>query len=78
MLADQKTLTTILTYHVIPSKLSPTELAGTHKTLEGGEVTVAGSGADFTVNGDSAVVCGNVQTSNATVYIVDTVLMPTS
>jgi uncharacterized surface protein with fasciclin (FAS1) repeats len=30
------------------------------------------------VNGNSAVVCGNVQTSNATVYIVDTVLMPNS
>ena len=33
---------------------------------------------NFTVNGNSAVVCGNVQTSNATVYIIDTVLMPTS
>jgi uncharacterized surface protein with fasciclin (FAS1) repeats len=30
------------------------------------------------VNGNSAVVCGNVQTSNATVYIIDTVLMPKS
>ena len=36
--------------------------------LEGGEVTVAGSGTNFTVNGES-VVCGNVQTSNVTVYI---------
>ena len=38
--------------------------------LEGGEVTVAGSGTNFTVNGES-VVCGNVQTSNVTVYMVD-------
>jgi Fasciclin domain len=45
--------------------------------LEGSEVTVAGSGTNFTVNGES-VVCGNVQTSNVTVYIVDTVLMPQS
>jgi uncharacterized surface protein with fasciclin (FAS1) repeats len=78
VLADQATLTKILTYHVVPGRLTPEQLAGTHKTLEGGEVTVAGSGTDFTVNGNSAVVCGNVQTSNATVYIVDTVLMPTS
>ena len=78
VLADQATLTKILTYHVVPGRLTPAQLAGTHKTLEGGEVTVAGSGTDFTVNGNSAVVCGNVQTSNATVYIVDTVLMPTS
>jgi uncharacterized surface protein with fasciclin (FAS1) repeats len=78
VLADQATLTKILTYHVVPGRLTPTQLAGTHKTLEGGEVTVAGSGTNFTVNGNSTVVCGNVQTSNATVYIVDTVLMPKS
>jgi uncharacterized surface protein with fasciclin (FAS1) repeats len=78
VLADKATLTKILTYHVVPGRLMPAQLAGTHKTLEGGEVTVAGSGTNFTVNGNSAVVCGNVQTSNATVYIVDTVLMPTS
>ena len=77
-LADQATLTKILTYHVVPGRLTPAQLAGTHKTLEGGELTVAGSGTNYTVNGNSSVVCGNVQTSNATVYIVDTVLMPNS
>lgn len=35
-----------------------------------------GSGNDYTVNNTSKVVCGNVPTANATVYIVDTVLMP--
>jgi len=78
VLADQATLTKILTYHVVPGRLTPAQLAGTHKTLEGGEITVAGSGTNFTVNGNSAVVCGNVQTSNATVYLVDTVLTPKS
>ena len=77
-LADKATLTKILTYHVVPGRLTPAQLAGTHKTLEGGVLTVAGSGTSYTVNGNSAVVCGNVQTSNATVYIVDTVLMPNS
>lgn len=76
VLADQKMLTDVLTYHVVPQKLAPGQLAGTHKTLQGGEVTVTGSGTQFTVNGTSMVVCGNVQTANATVYIVDTVLMP--
>jgi uncharacterized surface protein with fasciclin (FAS1) repeats len=76
VLADKATLTKILTYHVVPGRLTPAQLAGTHNTLEGGELTVAGSGTSYTVNGNSAVVCGNVQTSNATVYIVDTVLMP--
>ncbi|WP_250001964.1 fasciclin domain-containing protein [Actinoplanes sp. M2I2] len=78
VLADKKTLTSILTYHVVPGKLAPEALAGPHKTLQGGEVTVSGSGEDFKVNGDASVICGNVQTANATVYIIDSVLMPKS
>ena len=78
VLADKAMLTKVLTYHVVPGELAPDQLAGTHKTLEGADLTVAGTGMDFTANGDSKVVCGNVQTSNATVYIVDTVLMPAS
>jgi uncharacterized surface protein with fasciclin (FAS1) repeats len=71
-------LTTVLTYHVVPGRLTPEQLPGMHKTLQGGEVDVTGSGTDFTVNGSSKVVCGNVQTANATVYIVDGVLLPKS
>jgi uncharacterized surface protein with fasciclin (FAS1) repeats len=69
-------LTTVLTYHVVPGKLSPEQLAGTHKTLQGGTVTVKGSGEDFTVGPKAKVACGNVMTANATVYIIDQVLMP--
>lgn len=76
VLADEEALTEILTYHVVPGRLSPDQLAGTHTTLEGEQLTVAGSGTSFTVDGSSSVVCGNVETANATVYIVDTVLMP--
>ena len=68
-------LSTVLTYHVVSGRLSPEMLAGTHKTLQGTTLTVKGSGEDFTVNG-AKVVCGNVQTSNATVYLVDGVLSP--
>ncbi len=76
-LADPKgLLTTVLTYHVIGQRLSPDQLAGTHKSLQGGDVTVTGSGTSFTVNGKAMVVCGNVQTANATVYIIDGVLLP--
>lgn len=81
VLANKAELTKILTYHVVSGRLTPAELAGTHTTLEGGSITVAGSGDSFTVTGGAAsntadVVCGNVQTANATVYIVDSVLMP--
>jgi len=69
-------LTTVLTGHVVSGRLAPDQLAGTHETLGGGTVEVTGSGEDFTVNGSAKVVCGNVQTANATVYLIDGVLLP--
>ena len=82
LLADPKgALTKILTYHVIAGqKLTAQQLAdaGTEKTVNGGSVTIAKAGDTITVDGKSAVVCGNVQTANATVQIIDTVLMPPS
>lgn len=78
-LADPKgLLTTVLTYHVVAGRLTPDMLAGTHTTLQGGTIEIAGSGESFTVNGTAKVVCGNVQTANATVYIIDGVLLPKS
>lgn len=68
-------LTKVLTNHVVQGRLSPDQLAGDHKTLAGTTITVKGSGQNFTV-GDATVVCGNVQTANATVYIIDGVLLP--
>ncbi len=71
-------LTKVLTYHVVSGRLAPDQLAGTHDTLEGSTLKVTGSGEDFTVNGTAKVVCGNVPTANATVYLIDGVLLPTS
>ena len=77
-MADPKgLLTTVLTNHVVEGRLSPDMVAGEHQTLAGTTITVEGSGEDFTV-GDAKVVCGDVQTANATVYIVDGVLLPAS
>jgi uncharacterized surface protein with fasciclin (FAS1) repeats len=76
VLADKKQLTSILTYHVVPGKHAPADLmSGNFKTLQGDMVTTMGSGESYKVN-DANVVCGNVQTANATVYLVDSVLMP--
>jgi uncharacterized surface protein with fasciclin (FAS1) repeats len=71
-------LTTVLTYHVVPGQLTPDQLAGSHKTLQGSTIQVSGSGEDFKVNGNSSVVCGNIKTANATVYLIDQVLLPKS
>jgi uncharacterized surface protein with fasciclin (FAS1) repeats len=72
---DAPLLTSILTYHVVPGQAAPTQIVGTHKTVQGADVTVTGMGNDIKVN-DASVVCGGVQTANATVYMIDTVLMP--
>lgn len=73
---DSATLTKILTYHVVPGQIAPDAIDGTHTTVEGQDVTVAGSGDSITVNGSANVICGGVQTANATVYLIDSVLMP--
>ncbi|MFG2615137.1 fasciclin domain-containing protein [Streptomyces anulatus] len=77
LLADKAQLTKVLTYHVVGEKLTQQQLyKGSFKTLEGGTLTTAGSGDNITVNDTSKIVCGSVPTANATVNIVDTVLMP--
>ncbi|MGH3429117.1 MAG: fasciclin domain-containing protein, partial [Terriglobales bacterium] len=82
-MADPKgALTKVLTYHVIGERLSPKQLAGTHKTRNGANLTITGSDqgdSHFSVGANNATVgCDNIQTANATVYIVDSVLMPPS
>ena len=79
VLANKAELTKILTYHVASGRKSPADLSSgmAIKTLESGDVMPALKNGTYTVNGAN-VVCGNVQTANATVYIIDTVLMPKS
>jgi uncharacterized surface protein with fasciclin (FAS1) repeats len=72
---DSDLLTSILTYHVVPGQLTPEEVVGTQATVQGGSVEVTGSGDELMVN-DANVICGGVMTANATVYLVDTVLLP--
>jgi uncharacterized surface protein with fasciclin (FAS1) repeats len=82
--ADTPRLTQLLTHHVLQGRLTPAQLAGEHTTLAGDRVTVAGSGEQFSVGkeqtftgaGPATVVCGSLQTANATVYVVDQLLKP--
>jgi uncharacterized surface protein with fasciclin (FAS1) repeats len=79
VLADKAELTKILTYHVVGGKVTTGDFSmGTkEKTLEGAKVTLGKMGSTYTVNG-AKVVCGDVTTANATVYIIGSVLMPKS
>jgi len=74
---DSALLTKILTYHVVPGQLSPDQVVGQQTTVEKGMVEVTGSGDALKVNGAN-VICGGVHTANATVYLIDSVLMPKS
>ncbi|MEZ5382104.1 MAG: fasciclin domain-containing protein [Microthrixaceae bacterium] len=78
LLEDPKgDLATILQVHVVDGKMSAEDLidAGTVTSLQGSELTISAEGDTMKVN-DASVACGNVQTSNATVFIIDSVLMP--
>ena len=68
-------LTSILTYHVVPGQILPSDIAGELTTVNGAKVTVTGSGDNIKVN-DATVICGGVHTANATVYLLDTVPPP--
>ncbi len=81
VLKDKELLTSILTLHVVPEQqLDANALvsAGAVPTVNGAEVPLAAEGSSLTVNGQASVICPNVMTANATVHLIDTVLMPSS
>jgi uncharacterized surface protein with fasciclin (FAS1) repeats len=70
-------LVRIVRYNAVTSPLSPSQFAsGAHPvTLQGKTLTLSRSGSVYKVNG-ARVLCGNIKTRNATVYIVSKVLLP--
>ena len=76
VLADKPTLQKILTHHVVEGQLGPDEIVGTHDTLAGDTITIKGDLPALKVN-EASIICGNIPTANATVYVIDTVMMPT-
>jgi len=75
--ADKAYLIKVLRYHLVTGRVTPAQLA-TGKpltTLLGPPVRPAVSGSVYTIN-KAQVVCGNVHTTNAVVYILNKVLIP--
>lgn len=70
-------LAKILKYHVVSGRVTPAELASgmTLKTLEGGALKSSKMGSIYEVN-NAQVLCGNIRTANATVYVINKVLVP--
>lgn len=75
VLANKALLTKILTHHVVAGQLDPMKVVGTQTTLAKDKVTVSGDTSGMTVDG-AHVLCGNIPTANATVYVIDKVLLP--
>jgi transforming growth factor-beta-induced protein len=81
LLADTETLTSVLTYHVLPGEV----YAETVVTLDGEEVeTVNGADVLITVDGDTVmvnsatVIATDVEASNGVIHVIDEVLLPPS
>ena len=73
---NDERLSEVLNYHMVQGKQSLSDLQGaTLTSLQGGQLAVKGSGENLTING-AQIICANVPTSNATVHIIDKVLMP--
>jgi uncharacterized surface protein with fasciclin (FAS1) repeats len=86
---NKKTLTNVLTYHVVPGRLSAKDLmekirAGNGKamlkTVEGEELTFAEKDGRLWIwdakGGSSQVTIRNVMQSNGVIHVIDTVLLP--
>ncbi|ASU78485.1 fasciclin [Actinopolyspora erythraea] len=75
--AKKEQLTGILTYHVVPERMSAEQLgnAGEVETVNGETVPISGNGENVEIDGANVQV-GNVPTANATVFVIDEVLMP--
>ena len=77
LLADKEKLTKVLTYHVVPGKVTAADVAGltSAKTVEGESVEIDTSNG---VRIDGAkVVKADVMASNGVIHVIDRVIMPT-
>jgi uncharacterized surface protein with fasciclin (FAS1) repeats len=68
-------LVKILTYHVVGKRYDAAGIvsAGTLDSLEGAKIKIGGTPAAPTVGG-ATVLCGNIPTKNATVFVIGQVL----
>ncbi|GIH62613.1 hypothetical protein Msi02_34300 [Microbispora siamensis] len=67
----------VLAYHVVEGRKTRNDLTNAKLTTkEGRELTTRLSGQDLIVGNDAKVLCGEIQTANATVYLIDKVLIP--
>ncbi len=76
LLQDKQALTKVLTYHVVPGKVTAMDIKklDTAKTAEGQSLSIdTSSGLKV---GGANVVKGDIMTTNGVIHVIDTVLVP--
>ena len=74
---NKKTLTNVLTYHVVPGKVTSDSLAGRKtmmKTVEGSQVSI--DATDGVRIDNAKVTKMDIEASNGLIHVIDTVIMP--
>ena len=71
-------LVKILTYHVVPGKVTSTDLkSGAVKSVEGGSINVKIDAATgVSLNNEAKVVQPDIQASNGVIHVIDKVILP--
>ena len=74
---NKQKLTSILTYHVVAGNVKAADVIklSSAKTLNGQSVTIKVVGSKVLIN-DATVVKADIATTNGTIHVIDTVLMP--
>lgn len=75
---DPAALSKLDYYHAFLGLVGPDLVQGIRPTQEGADVTIKGKGGDIKVNDSAKVICGGITAANARIYIIDTVLDPTT
>lgn len=86
---NKATLTSILTYHVVPGRITAADIAAkakanggtaTYATVNGGTLSFKKAGTGWQVwdakGGHAMITIPNVMQSNGVIHVIDTVLMP--
>ena len=76
LLADPPALTRVLTFHVVPGRITSAQITdhSEQKTVEGGVLRLAVNGG-VTVN-DANVIQPDVEAANGVIHVIDRVLIP--
>lgn len=77
LFANKEALISFLAYTVVNGRQTPADLTDASlRTKQGGDIEVKNVNGEITLNGTAKVLCSNIQTANANVYLIDTVLPP--